>query len=186
MNPLTIVGGGASWVECPFSTPEIWGAATCLIKEGQKDHHYDKVFAFDNDANIMRAVAEARRRNIPIVSYLGFETELWPSREIVRDTCSSYFLDTVSRMLGYAIFLKYKKIYLYGIDYGPQWQNQQSRSVVTFWLGFAMGRGIDLRLGKGSMRWAYDVGVKPPPEATPIEVPLEDRISEYICESVLS
>ena len=183
MKPLTMVGRGESWRECPFNTEEIWGAATCLITEGLADKPYTKVFAFDGDLDkrIKQSLEVARSRNLPIVSSEHYATEVWPSREIVKDTGTSYFLDTISRMLGYAIYLRYQKIFLYGIDYGPQWANMQSKAVVSFWLGYAMGRGIDIRLGRGSMKWVYTLG--PLPEGTPAELPLRERISENICVS---
>lgn len=185
MKAVTIVGRGESWKECPFHTEEIWGAATCLITPKLADHPYTKVFAFDNDDNIKLAVAEAHRRNIPIVSVWGYATEPWPTRGIVRTTRSAHFLDTISRMLGYAIYYEYSKLFIYGIDYGPQWRNLQSKSIVTFWIGFAMGRGIEVCLGRGSMRWAYNHG--PEPDEPAVEIPLKDRISEaLVCESVSS
>lgn len=161
MKPLTIVGRGNSWNECPFSTEELWGTITCLLTEGLSGKKYTKVFAFDNDAKIKEAIEIAQRRKIPIVSLWDYATEIWPSREIVKDTRSGYFLNSLSRMLAYAIYLKYQKIFIYGIDQGPEWPQQQAKPHVCFWLGFAMGRGIDIRLGRGSMKWSYSNDSKP-------------------------
>lgn len=164
MNPVTIIGRGPSWKECPFNTDELWGTATCLLTGGLVDKNYTKVFAFDNDTDdkLRRAVEVAKMRNIPVVSsYEHFATELFPTYELVKKFKSSFFLNSISRMIAYAVYLECPKLYINGIDQGPGWDMQQSKPHVTFWLGFALAKGVDLRLGRGSLTWAYRVGEAP-------------------------
>ena len=174
---LTIVGRGPSWKECLFDTEELWGTVTCLTIPELADKKFTKVFYFDDsEAHGNReGIAIAERRNIQILSMAGDVGDRYPIRDVVRDCRSSYFLNTISYMLAYAIHLKYSKISLHGIDQGPTWELQQAKPHVCYWLGFAAGRGIEVTMGRGSLRWAYNIGERPPPEAIPIE------ISEGIC-----
>ena len=78
---------------------------------------------------------------------------------------SSYFLNTMTRMIAYALYLDYRKISIYGIDQGPDWGVMQARNHMCHWVGIAIGRGVDVRLGRGSMAWVYRIGKKPDVEA---------------------
>lgn len=178
---LTIVGRGPSWIECPFDTEELWAPVTCLTVDKLKDRHFTKLFFFDDRScpDIAKGLVIAKERGIPVVSLLSDIGERYPLRDVIRDCRSSYFLTCVSFMLAYAIHLKYKKIHLYGLDQGPSWELQQGKPHVCFWAGFAMGRGIEVTMGRGSLRWAYNVGEKPTVE--PFEVPVEDRLVSSLC-----
>ena len=186
MSALTIIGRGPSWKECPFVTEELWGTATCLLEDGLSEKKFTKVFYFDGETykDNPGSLAIARERRIPIISRFSERDEIYPLREVIRDCRSSYFLTTISYMLAYAIHLKYSKIFLYGIDQGPSWELQQGKPHVCYWVGFANGRGIEVIMGRGSLRWAYNVGKKP--EAEAIEIPEKDRLGSVLCESVLS
>lgn len=175
---LTIVGKGPSWIECPFETQELWGTATCLLVDGLKDHDFTRVFAFDCDAGIPPAIEAAKARNIPLMAPFEFATEPFPSVDIVRRFRSSFFLNTMSRMIAYAIYLKYNRLHIYGIDQGPGWGLQQSKPHVAYWIGRAEQAGIDVRLGRGSLIWTYRVG--DPPDAEPVLQPEEMNIVNHI------
>jgi len=188
MAHLTIVGRGPSWKECQFNTEELWGTATCLLVPGMADKKFTKLFYFDDEKwkDNGPAIAIARERSIPLVSLLGVCGERYPLRAVIRDCRSSYFLNSISYMLAYAIHLKYSKIFLYGIDQGPTWELQQAKPHISYWLGFALGRGIEVIMGRGSLRWAYNIGKRPPEEAVAFELEEKDRLVSAICESVSS
>lgn len=162
---VTILGRGPSWQECPFRTEELWGASTCLLVPILGDKPYTKVFAFDNDAETMESIKVAQARHIPIVGKLDYVTEKYPVWDIVKTFQSSYFMNTISYMLAYAIYQGYNYLHIYGIDQGPQWCVQSGKSFVTFWLGVATGRGIRMRMGRGSLRFAYNLGLDSMPRA---------------------
>ena len=176
---ITIVGRGPSWTECPFETEELWGTVTCLVVPGLADKKFTKVFYFDdaNAVGIKEGLVIAKERDIPVYS-LQDDTERYPLRDVIRDCKSSCFLNSISYMLAYAIHLKYDKIFLYGIDQGPSWELQQGKPHICFWLGLALGRDIEVIMGRGSLRWAYNIGEKPPSEAEAVEV------CEVLCASV--
>ena len=171
MSELTIIGRGPSWKECPFCTEELWGAASCLITEGLKDKNYTKVFAFDDMDTparideLGRCMEIANSRNIPIVSTRAYATEIFPLVEIAREFWSSYFMPTASYMMAYALYLKYGRLHIYGLDQGPRWIYQSGKPHIVHWLGVALGRKVDLRIGRGSLRWAYRLGLNEVPIA---------------------
>lgn len=181
MSNITIIGRGPSWKECPFATQELWAPITCLTVDGLKDKNFTKVFFFDDKScpDIARGREVAKERGITVVSLLADSEERYPLRAVIKDCRSSYFLNCASFMLAYAIHLKYNKIFLYGMDQGPSWELQQGKSHVSFWVGFALGRGIEVTMGRGSLRWAYNNGMKP--EAQPVELPEELRLASAIC-----
>ncbi len=184
MKRLTIMGRGPSWKECPFCTDDLWGTITCLTVDGLKDKNFDKVFFFDDKSchDIAKGLAIAKERSLTVVSLLSDIGERYPLRDVIRDCRSSYFLTCVSFMLAYAIHLKYDKIHLYGLDQGPSWELQQGKPHVCFWVGFALGRGIEVIMGRSSLRWAYNVGERPNVE--PFEIPEDLRLGNRICVSV--
>ncbi len=170
------MGRGPSWKECQFRTPELWGCATNLMTEGLKDKPYTKVFAFDglksningktvDETELIQALEIARSRNIPIVSQRDYATELFPMVAIAREFKSSYWMPTISYAIAYALYLGYERIWIDGIDQGPRWDYQSGKSHIVFWLGVATGRKVDLRLGRGSLGWAYRLGLNELPEA---------------------
>jgi len=177
---LTILGRGPSWRECLFDTEELWGTVTCLTIPELREKKFTKVFYFDDSETPENraGLAIAEQRNIQILSMVGDVGDKYPLRDVIRDCRASYFLNTISYMMAYAIHLKYSRIFLHGIDQGPVWELQQAKPHVCFWIGFANGRGIEVTMGRGSLRWAYNIGEKPPPEAETVVV------NEVLCESV--
>jgi hypothetical protein len=170
MKDVTILGNGPSWKECTFRTRELWGATSCIVNPELRDKPFTKIFAFDGlvtySANngqpsyvTQDALKICKERGIPLVSTLEFATELYPIREVVRELGSSYFMPTLSYMIALAIYQKYERIYLFGIDAGPRWDYQSGKPHITFWLGVAIGRKIELILGRDSLRWAYSIGL---------------------------
>jgi hypothetical protein len=179
-NEITIVGRGPSWKECQFNTEELWGSITCLTVDGLRDKNFNKVFFFDDKSckDIKEGLVIAKERGITVVSLLSDIGERYPLKAVIHDCRSSYFLNCASFMMAYAIHLKYSKIHLYGIDQGPSWELQQGKPHVCFWTGFALGRGIEVIMGRGSLRWAYNVGIRPDSEPNIDPYNIRDFINE--------
>lgn len=158
MTAVTIFGRGDDWKECLNTHGDVWGTVTCLLTPGLADKPFNKVFAFDGDnfPEIKQGIQIARDRQIPIVSTLSIGTDIYPLREIVRDFKTSYFMNSISYMLAYAIYLKYDYLYLYGIGGRNRWDYEMGKHYILFWVGVGYGRNIDLHIGKGSSQWLYD------------------------------
>ncbi len=176
MTAVTIVGGGPSWKCCEFVTQELWGCLDNLLKPELEDKPYTKLFAFDELDGVYNGVVKhnevleksleiAHQRKIPVVSNREYADIKFPTREIAREFQASYFMPTISYMIALAVYENFSPIYIHGIDAGPQWYYQFGKPHIMFWLGVATGRKIQLRLGMGSIRWAYRAGLDGFPEA---------------------
>ena len=67
-----------------------------------------------------------------------------------------YFLNTFCYMIALAIFEGYERIELYGIDMANSYNRaptetwEDERACVAYWLGVAVGRGIEVSISRGS------------------------------------
>jgi len=177
MKEVTLLSLGPSREHCPFETDELWGISTCLLEDDLQDKKFTKVFCVDgtfqsiNDhppievKSISRAIERASELNIPMVSIHSYATEPYPLKEIVAKFKSSYLGPTISYMIAYALYYDYKKLHIYGIDQGPQLYYQLGKPKITFWLGYASALGVELVMGKGSLRWTYSAGIESVPIA---------------------
>lgn len=170
MKTVTLLGLGPSRQGCPFDTDELWGTVDCLNQDDLKDKKFTKLFAFDsvdmiiNDHSLKNvilssAIDKAHEMNIPLVGCKEYATEKYPLREIITKFKSSYFMPTISYMIAYALYYEYDRLFIYGIDAGPQWWYQLGKPHITFWLGYAIARGVQVLLGRGSLQWAYQPGI---------------------------
>jgi hypothetical protein len=144
-----------------------------LLTPGLADKPYDKVFAFDgvNFPEIAQALPLAKSRGIPVLGTLDYATELYPIRDVVKRFESSFFKNTLSYMLAYALYLDKDMIFIHGIGGRRRWDYEIGKHYILFWLGIARGIGVDVRIGPGSSKWLYDF--------TPLDAPRpseEDRM----------
>lgn len=158
MASVTILGRGDDWVENYYQASETWGTLTCLLKEGLRDKPFNKLFAFDgiNLPEIKRSLDIAHERHIPVISTLDYGDQLYPIRDICREYKTSYFMNSISYMLAYAIYLKFNKMYINGIGGRKRWDYEQGRPFIIFWLGVATGRRVEYEIGRGSARWLFN------------------------------
>ena len=177
MKSVTLLALGPSRKECPFETEELWGTVDCLNQDNLRDKRFTKVFAFDSETVVINNhpprridsfceyIDRAKQLKIPLVSTRDYATEKYPLREIITKFKSSYFMPTVSYMIAYALYLEYDRLYIFGIDQGPQWWYQLGKPHITFWIGYAIALGAEVLLGTGSLRWTYQPGIDNLPEA---------------------
>jgi hypothetical protein len=74
-----------------------------------------------------------------------------------------YFTSSVSYALALASYLGYKKIELYGVEMETDTEYRYQRDGVTFWVGVAVGKGIEFELHCGMMQaplYGYDGDAK--------------------------
>jgi len=146
---VTLVGKGDSWVYCPFMG-EVWGISSVLGVPEMRDKHYDKVFAFDTldksnsyaSEKLGEYLTVAKERGIPIVSTRKYATERYPLVQVFQELGTTFFRPTISYMIALAIYMKYDMLHIYGIDQNKEERYIRSRPFVDFWLGIALGRGV--------------------------------------------
>lgn len=152
MEEVILLGRGPSWKQCPYDA-EVWAASTVLLDSEIRFERISKVFAFDplSAPDIGRSVELAKEHSIPVVSDKDYATERYPSREIEDKYVFLYFNNTISYMLGMAIYQGYKKIRLFGVDQGPQWKYLANKPYVMFWMGVAVGQGIEVEISRNCL-----------------------------------
>ncbi len=134
MRTVLIVDKGASAIECRFDA-EVWATGAVLsemIEDDVLDDTCTKVFCFNGEgANL------AREHQIEVIS-----------RENFPDMGFDYFRSDVSYMIAYAIHEGYERIEVYGVDFDEEFDLDKPR--ITYWLGVAKGRGIEVDITEGS------------------------------------
>jgi hypothetical protein len=84
----------------------------------------------------------------------------FPYEEVLRLTPTPYLDCTISYMLGYAILRRYEAISLWGTHLRGSQREQFQLPSVTYMIGLAQGRGIDVTVSPGSplMASGYERG----------------------------
>ena len=152
MKELILLGRGPSWKQCPYDA-EVWAASTVLLDPEARIDRISRVFAFDplSVDDIRQSVELAKAHSIPVVSIEDYATEPYPLLEIGKKYQFPYFNNTISYMLGMAIFQGYEKIRLFGVDQGPHWKYIANKPYVMFWMGVAIGQGVEVEISSNCL-----------------------------------
>ena len=160
LDSIFILGRGQSLGYCPTKKPdksEFWGCNN-IYKAREVDRlfimHDIYITQFNRKAEIIK---EANEKGFPVYT-LGKYEELknniqYPMPEVIKEFGIAYFLTNISYMLALAIMQKPKKIFLLGVDMDFGTSNeymQNEKSNIEYWLGQAVGRGIEFSIAKGS------------------------------------
>jgi hypothetical protein len=145
---------------CPFDT-EVWASLSVLGHKEYEDKPYSKLFCFDYPGRKLDEQAGleiAQARGLPVISRMNspFVTELIPLRKMSERFNSCFWLNDMSYMIAYALYLGYKSLLLWGVDQGPEPMYRETRKYVTYWLGVATGMGVQWELAPNSILWIKD------------------------------
>lgn len=158
MREITLLGRGKSWRDCSYRDRETWATLSLLSETNRR---IDRVFAVDTPSSpiIQKNLAIAKERGIPVCGSRDYCTMEYPLFQIAQRFQSNYFRNTMSYMIALALYEDYDRLWIYGIDQGPQWTYITGKPHITFWLGYALALGKQLKLAKGSVEWMYHVGI---------------------------
>lgn len=70
----------------------------------------------------------------------------YPLKEIIEKFNSTYFNNTISYMLAYAIYTEVEEITMYGIDMNAADEYYAQRGSVMYWIGYARAKGIKVNM----------------------------------------
>ena len=148
VNPLlpgsvTILGKAMTSALCPFDTDEIWGVNNVASDPGFEKRHFHKLFAFDQ---LEQAYTDEMKTHAPICSWQDYKDIPFPIEEVKKEFKTIFFTNTVSYMIAYAIYLKVKKISIYGVDVAFGAPYAQENRGVEYWIGRAHERGIEVEV----------------------------------------
>lgn len=163
---ISILGKGNSGIICPFDADEIWGVnnvasqtvpcpectektitGTCPACNGNGTQlmypkQFHKLFAFDE--SLEKWYTDDMKKRGPIVSWQPYKDIDYPLDEILAEFKTRYFTNSISYMIAYAIYMKVKKISVYGVDVAFGAPYAQENRGVEYWMGRAEERGIEV------------------------------------------
>ena len=110
--------------------------------------------------NLGETIQRVNQMKIPFVGPYKYEeiplSEAFPLEEAVKEFGFAYFTNTICYMIAYAILKGAKEIHLYGVNQAGSSEYTEERGGVEAWLGFALGRGIQVTInGKNSQLFRY-------------------------------
>lgn len=159
-HDLILLGQGPSMHDCPFDT-EVWASLSVLSHKEYEDKPYSKLFLFDfpeRKPDELAGMEIAQTRGLTIVGRgnMPCVTELIPMGKIAKRFNSCFFLNDMSYMIAYALYLEYKSLLLWGVDQWPETMYREARKYVTYWLGVATGMRVEWKLAPDSVLWRKD------------------------------
>lgn len=154
LDKIIILAQGPTWYRVMDETPkncEIWGS-NCIYR----DHKVDRLFIGHDIRGIFlhddgEFVDNINKLGIPVYTnqlYKVLENNaMIPIVEIMDEFKQAFFLNVIAYMLAVAIMQKPKTIQLFGVDMRPDAGDEtysNEKGSVEYWLGVAIGRGIEI------------------------------------------
>ena len=116
------------------------------------------------------------------------KSEAYPIDEVKATFPRMYFTSSVAYAIALATLREYKHIEIYGVEMATSTEYWHQREGVAYWIGYAEGRGIDVKFNSRSMLqsplYGYEGQVNIPigfyeDRITALSVPLKQHRAEY-------
>lgn len=145
MKEVQIVAGGMGWQDFDVSK-EIW----ILLKSFLKCGIGNKVFSLDGlNIELINSGKISREEVLQKIGDREFITnENFPLEDIPEE--QRYFTNSVCYMIALAILEGYERIELYGVNQAGLFEYMEQRRGVEFWVGYALGRGVEVFINEPS------------------------------------
>lgn len=147
MKEVIILGKASSGYSCPFDA-ETWGINDVCTFPQYEGKHFNKLIVTDpiNPRNMSQERVDKIKKYAPIVSYQEYGDEHYPIWEIIDEFLPPnfnriYLANGAARAIALAVYLKYERIRLYGIDHCDE-HFIPLKGCVEYWIGRAQERGI--------------------------------------------
>lgn len=164
MREIIILGSGPKWDTCPFDK-ETWVVGKMLAVYPDKPIRADMIFALDDLEHLLtiRRGVFTRQQFIDRINKAGVpyfssqphpEISLsreYPLKEVMDALKVPYFANTIAYMIAYAIHQQVTSISLYGVAQMGAHEYVAEKGCVEFWLGMAMGMGIQVSVETPSL-----------------------------------
>ena len=158
LNELIILGQGPTHVDCDYHC-ETWG-----VNGGYSfAKRLDKLFMTDSlqgevlhEEYGLSALLKFRgtivlAKHFPVFDGLNIPIEIYPINDIQSEFHNTvFFSNSICYMLAYALYNKYSKIWIYGVDFPPGIEKKQEEAGITFWMGVALGKEVEITVPKNS------------------------------------
>ncbi len=164
---VAILGFAPSWVDAPFDDQsfEIWALNEMYKmfakKEGCRADRWFELHSPDSPSkNTPEHRAFLQNCELPLYMWDHFDefptSVRFPKDELMEFFGESYgekfryFTNSISWMIGLAIYEGYEEIHVYGVDMAADSEYNHQRPSCEYFLGVAAGRGIKLYLPSNS------------------------------------
>jgi len=160
LEHVIILALGPSWYKCPETTgegEEVWGVNTMY-----RNRPVDRIFIMHDlrhDLCLMDKgfIVNANKLGVPVYTagdYPVFDNNVvYPIEKILNEFKVGFFLNVMCYMIALAILEGVKKISLFGTDMrtdSGQEYKVNEKGAIEFWLGVAIGRGIEISIPEES------------------------------------
>ncbi len=138
---VTILGKGMTGRDCLFNTEEVWGVNNVAEHPEYLGKKFHRLFAFDL---LPKEYTDGMKKYCPVTSWQDYADIKYPLDNVIRTFNTRFFTNTISYMIAYAIYLKFEKIYIYGVEVSFGAPYAQENRGVDYWIGRAQERGIEV------------------------------------------
>jgi len=156
LDKIIILAQGPSWYQCPEKVPsntEVWGCNTIYRDYPNVDRiffaHDARGHFLEDDAHLFENL---NALDIPVHTMSLFKplkkNALIPVMDILQEFNVGFFLNVIAYMTATAIMQKPKCIEYFGVDMRPDAGGEtygNEKGSVEFWVGVALGRGIEFK-----------------------------------------
>lgn len=186
---IIILAMGPSRGYCPFDT-ETWAVNQGYFHVYEMHGRLDKLFlahgnVYSAEGNPLlrwdeiNSLADAGVEVINTHKVKGLKAKMYPMNQIIKRFGIDYFSDTICYMIAYALYVSTRvngngkpalkhplRLKIYGVDIQDRDEYQFEKPGIEFWIGYALGLGVEITNSFGSTLlttvngWRY--GVKPP------------------------
>ena len=145
MKEVQIIATGMGFMEHDVSK-ETWA----LLKAFLKGVRADKIFSLDGlNIAMIEEGKVSREEVLEKIGDIEFITnENFPMEDIPEE--QRYFTNSVCYMIALAILEGYGRIELYGVNQAGMFEYMEQRRGVEFWIGYALGKGIEVYIHEPS------------------------------------
>ena len=132
-----------------------WDEVWCLNRAYVKNKRVDRMFCFHEPDEFSEGfLAEINALDVPVYmreSREDIPTSLaYPVNAVVEDLGHTFFVSSVAYMLAMAIYERVDRIGCFGMySFLDSFEYGHHLHCINFWVGMAMGRGIDVHMGPG-------------------------------------
>lgn len=149
-DTVVIVGRGRitrNLVEYDRADCEFWGVNDAYNYMLKVDvifqlHEKDKIETFSRDKEHLKLI---KSLNIPIITVRKWQdipnSIPYPWKEVI-SVYGDYFTNSISEMIALALYMKYKRIELYGCDFVDERERRLQLPSVTYYIGVARGQKV--------------------------------------------
>ena len=137
---LNIIGRGAGWEDGLLSPGDKW--CVNVYRDG-----CDVMFQMHDETAVAQVPdLAAEMQKATQAGATLYTLENYPVNEMIEYFKTRFFSHSVCYMLALGMYQGYQKITLWGCNMRSETMSIQSHPGTEFWLGYAMGRGVEISI----------------------------------------